>query len=81
MSRKVVNLSVAMVALSALAVVSTIARPGTSNPVEQVTMTTPDFDRVFSDAASVTLPAFTDADREALRQIGLRRIDGSRSDR
>ena len=55
MSRNALKLSiaVAVVALSTL-VVSTIARPGIGNPiVEQVNTTRPDFDRVFSDAASV----------------------------
>jgi hypothetical protein len=68
-----------MLALSTLVVVSTIARPGSGNPVAgQANMARPDFDRVFADAESVNLP-FTDADREALRQIGLKRIDASRS--
>jgi hypothetical protein len=83
MSRNALKLSiaVAVVALSTL-VVSTIARPGIGNPiVEQVNTTRPDFDRVFSDAASVSFPAFTDVDRETLRQIGLKRINGARPGR
>jgi hypothetical protein len=82
MSRNVLKLSVAVVVLSTLVVVSTIARPGIGNPIaEQVNMTRPDFDRVFSDAASVSLPAFSDVDRETLRHIGLMRINGSRPGR
>jgi hypothetical protein len=82
MSRNLLKLSVAVVLLSTLVVVSTIARPGIGNPIaEQVNMTRPDFDRVFSDAASVSLPAFTDVDRETLRQIGLKRMDGLRPGR
>jgi len=76
LSVAVVALSTAVVALSTLVAVSTIARPGIGNPVaEQVNMTRPDFDRVFSDAESVSLPAFTDVDRETLRRIGLKRIN------
>jgi len=83
MSRNALKLSVAVavVSLSTLVVVSTIARPGIGNPVaEQVNMTRPDFDRVFSDAESVN-SAFTDADRETLRHIGLKRINEARPSR
>ena len=81
MSRNALKLSVAVVALSALVAVSTIARPGIGNPIaEQVNTTRPDFDREFSDAESVN-SAFTDADRETLLHIGLKRINGMRTDR
>ena len=81
MSRNALKLSiaVAVVALSTL-VVSTIARPGIGNPIaEQVNMR-PDFDREFSDAESVN-SAYTDADRETLRHIGLKRINETRPGR
>ena len=81
MSRNALKLSiaVAVVALSTL-VVSTIARPGIGNPIaEQVNMR-PDFDREFSDAESVN-SAYTDADRETLRHIGLKRINEARPGR
>jgi hypothetical protein len=79
MPRHVIKLSVAVVALSTL-VVSTIARPGIGNPIaEQVNMR-PDFDREFSDAESVN-SAYTDADRETLRHIGLKRINETRPGR
>jgi hypothetical protein len=82
MSRNLVKLSVAVVALSALVIASPIARPIIGNPiVEQVNTTRLDFDRVFADAASVNVPAFTDVDREALRQVGLKRMNGSGSSR
>jgi hypothetical protein len=82
MSRNMLKLSVAVIALSTLVAASTIARPGIGNPiVEQANMTRPDFDRVFTDAASVTLPAFTDVDRETLRQVGLKRMNESRTSR
>jgi hypothetical protein len=81
MPRHVIKLSVAVVALSTLVVVSTIARSGIGNPIaEQINMTRPDFDRVFSDAASVN-SAFTDVDRETLRHIGLKRINEARPGR
>ena len=82
MSRNALKLSiaVAVVALSTFVAVSTIARPGIGNPIaEQVNMR-PDFDREFSDAESVN-SAFTDADRETLLHIGLKRINGMRTDR
>jgi hypothetical protein len=73
------KLSVVIVTLGTAVVVSTIAQPGPRDPVaEQVNMTRPDFDRVFSDAESVNL-SYTDVDREALRQIGLKRIEERRS--
>jgi hypothetical protein len=79
MSRNWLKLSVAVVALSALVVASPIARPVIGNPIaEQANTTRPDFDRVFADAASVSVPAFTDVDRETLRQAGLKRVNGSR---
>ena len=82
MSRNLLKLSVAVVALSALVIASPIARPVIGNPIaEQGNMTRPDFDRVFADAVSVRVPAFTDVDRETLRQAGLKRINGSRSNR
>jgi hypothetical protein len=80
MSHNLLRLTVAVAALSSLVVAASIARPGIGNPiVEQANMTRPDFDRVFADAASISLPAFTDVDRETLRQAGLKRINGSRS--
>jgi hypothetical protein len=78
MSQNLLKLSVAVLALSSLVIASTIARTGIGNPVvEQANMTRPDFDRVFSDAASVNVPGFTDVDRETLRQTGLKRINES----
>ena len=82
MSRNLLKLSLAVVALSALVIASPIARPGIGDPiVEQANTTRPDFDRVFADAASVSLPAFTDVDRETLRQAVLKRMNGLRSSR
>ena len=81
MSRNALKLSVAVVALSTLVAVSTIARSGIGNPIaEQVNTTRPDFDRVFSDAESVN-SVYTDADRETLRHIGLKRINETRPGR
>jgi Flp pilus assembly protein CpaB len=79
MSRDLLKLSLAVVVLSSLVAASTIAWSSIGTPIaEQANMTRPDFDRVFSDVASVSLPAFTDVDRETLRQTGLKRVNGSR---
>jgi hypothetical protein len=79
MSHDLLRLSVAVAALSGLIIASTFARPGIGNAIaEQANTTRPDFDQVFTDAATVSLPAF---DRETLRQAGLKRVNGSRSSR
>ena len=78
MSRHLVWLSVAVLVLSTLVIASTIARPdGDARTVEQVNMTRPDFERVFRDVASLSVPAFDDVQREALRQSALKRIVGA----
>jgi hypothetical protein len=76
MSRIVLVLSVCVLAFSSLVIAVSIARPG-GGPANAMR---PDFDAVFADAASVKVPAFTDADRENLRRAGLARL-ATHSDR
>jgi len=82
MSRVLLKCSIAANVLCALVIASSIARSGIGTPVaEPANVMKVDFDRVFADASAAGAPAFTDADREKLREHGLERINRSRADR
>jgi hypothetical protein len=74
MSRTVVTLSLSVAAVSLIALAVFLALP--SAPAVGQDSARPDFDRVFSGISSAT--AFTDADREALRRWGLKRLNAAR---
>jgi hypothetical protein len=77
MSRIVLVLSVSVLALSSLVIAVSIARPGANPIAHPANAAGPDFDAVFADAASGHVGAFSEADRERLREIGLARISAS----
>ena len=73
MSRKFAILTVAAIALSSLAVASTIARSGVAQPYQ----TKADFDQAFTalGASATVMTAKSAIDVEKLRQAGLKRIN------
>jgi hypothetical protein len=75
MSRKFVVFAAAVVVLSALALVSTIARSGVAQPYQ----TKADFDQAFAavGSSSTVMTASAAVDVEKLRQAGLKRNNPS----
>jgi hypothetical protein len=77
MSRKFVVLTATVIALSSLAIASTIARSGVAEPYQ----TKADFDHAFAAASSTVMTAKSAIDVEKLRQAGLKRINLAQSTR
>jgi uncharacterized protein YdeI (BOF family) len=79
MSRKLVVFTAVVLALSSLAVASTIARSGVVQPYQ----TKADFDQAFAavGATSTVMTAKAAVDVEKLRQAGLKRINLAQSAR
>jgi hypothetical protein len=86
MSRNFLSTVIAVIALgSAATIASTFAlsnlawSENAASGYGQTWKTKADFDRTFADVATAKGPAYTDADRDALRRAGLQLVSGAKT--